>query len=484
MRRLWLLLVLALPASSFADTLTQFGDGPFGTVEANLLIPLGLNSAAFETVAETFSVPGVSGTTDLTFTFQLDFGGFLFTFGFYPVSAVTADPITDKVTHAVQAVSAGTVVFVDSTDNPGAMSGPFSLTPGTELGFFLIPNDTVANFLADPQSYYDPPANTGGIFANKRSPLFSISDANPGEFDQLLSFVGNGITLFTWEDLTRIPGGNTDNSFTDLAFTIDAELNPVVNRPPDCSAAVLSSTGCWPPNHKFTLVEVLGVTDPDGDPVTITVTGITQDEAVKSTGKGSGSTCPDGVLVDTDEDEVADAAGLRCERDGTGNGRVYSVHFTASDGLGGECSGSLTFCVLHDQRPGGACVDSGQTHDSTVCPAEGGGAGLSGPEVHSLDEFNALTPAPLFLRGDVNWDENLDISDGISILNGLFLSDEELGGPEYVDCPDAADANDDGELDISDAIRLISYLYLGGNVPPAPVVAVDADPTLDVLSCP
>jgi len=214
-------LFVACPA--YADTVTQFGDGPFGSVESALLVPLGLDDPSFETTATTFAVPGSSGTTNLTFTFRLDLGSFLFTFGYYPLSAVSADPVTDKVTYAMQAISAGTVIFDDRLVDPVTVSSPFPLPAGTNLGFFLIPNDTVANFLADPQSYYDPPANTDG---NKRAPLFSVSNANPGELDQLLSFAGNGITLFTWEDLTRIPGGDTDNSFTDLAFTVDAELGP------------------------------------------------------------------------------------------------------------------------------------------------------------------------------------------------------------------------------------------------------------------
>jgi hypothetical protein len=315
----------------------------------------------------------------------------------------------------------------------------------------------------------------GGKSYGVSESFFSVSDANPGEFDQLLSFVGNGVTLFTFEDLTRIAGGGSDDDFEDIAFTIDAELNPVVNDPPDCSAAALSAVGCWPPNHKFTLVTIEGVTDPDGDPVTITVTGITQDEAVLSSGRGSGSTCPDGVLVDTDDDGNADAAGLRCEREGRGNGRVYSVQFTATDPDGAQCEGSLTFCVVHDQRPGATCVDDGQTFDSTVCPGNGGGAELG--RVVGLDEFNTLTPEPLFLRGDTDFDEGLDISDGIRTLLFLYYGDWPPA------CPDAADFNDDAEIDLSDAIGLFSYLYLGGSAPPPPNTVVGEDPTADEVYC-
>ncbi|MBI4604947.1 MAG: hypothetical protein HY721_23545 [Planctomycetes bacterium] len=250
------------------------------------------------------------------------------------------------------------------------------------------------------------------------------------------------------------------------------------NEPPDCSGAALSASGCWPPNHKFTVVTVVGVTDPNGDPVAITVTGITQDEVVKGPGRGSGSTCPDGAFVDTDGDLVPDAAGLRCERDGTGNGRVYSVQFSASDGKGGECTGSAMLCVVHDQRPGAACVDDGQTYDSTVCPAGGAGGTAAGRvPVLSLGEIESLTPAPLFLRGDVNWDESLDISDGISILLALFSAASEP------DCYDAADVNDDDDVDVSDAIALFGFLYLGDFSPPPPVEQVGSDPTTGSLGC-
>ena len=133
------------------------------------------------------------------------------------------------------------------------------------------------------------------------------------------------------------------------------------NQPPDCGIAAPSKSELWPPNHQFEAVSVQGVTDPDGDPLTITVTGIRQDEALK--GNGDGNTCPDGTGVGTS------TAMLRAERVGTpkspGNGRVYHVNFTAADGKGGQCSGAALVCVPHDQRPGHSCVDEGPLVNST-----------------------------------------------------------------------------------------------------------------------
>ncbi len=125
------------------------------------------------------------------------------------------------------------------------------------------------------------------------------------------------------------------------------------NLPPDCSAAVASRTELWPPNHSLVHVDVLGVTDPDGDPVTIVVTGITQDEAV--TGGGSGGTCSDAAIHDG-------AAQVRAERSGQGNGRVYHIAFLADDGKGGTCEGTVRVCVPHDK----ATATAARTRASTT----------------------------------------------------------------------------------------------------------------------
>src|SRR5205085_5714249 len=104
----------------------------------------------------------------------------------------------------------------------------------------------------------------------------------------------------------------------------------------------------------------------DGDPLTLTVTGITQDEPLNT--RGDGNTCPDGVIVGA-------AAQIRVERTGTpavpGNGRIHAVAFTASDGRGGTCDGVANVCIPHDQRPGHFCIDDGQTVNS-LGPCTGG----------------------------------------------------------------------------------------------------------------
>jgi hypothetical protein len=126
------------------------------------------------------------------------------------------------------------------------------------------------------------------------------------------------------------------------------------NHPPECGA---TSIELWPPNHKFMTVSIAGVTDPDGDSITTSIVGIIQDEPLS--GRGDGNTCPDGKGVGTSR------ASVRAERSGTGDGRVYHVLFTASDGKGGQCTGSVRICVPHDQRPGHVCGDDALVIDST-----------------------------------------------------------------------------------------------------------------------
>jgi len=124
---------------------------------------------------------------------------------------------------------------------------------------------------------------------------------------------------------------------------------------PDCSGAIASANPIWPPNHKMRDITIKAVTDPNGDDVTITIDSIFQDEKVS--GKGSGNSSPDGAGVGTD------TAQIRAEKSGKGDGRVYHIEFTASDGEL-ACSGVVTVGVPHDKR-GTDAVDQGPLFDST-----------------------------------------------------------------------------------------------------------------------
>ena len=81
----------------------------------------------------------------------------------------------------------------------------------------------------------------------------------------------------------------------------------------------------------------------------------------------------------------------------------------------------------------------------------------------------------LFVRGDSNGDDQVNISDAQTTLNYLFL-----GGPSPR-CWDAADANDDGRVDVSDSIATLQFLFLGRERLPEPSGSLGKDPTVDAL---
>jgi hypothetical protein len=141
------------------------------------------------------------------------------------------------------------------------------------------------------------------------------------------------------------------------------------NAPPDCTFADAEPNELWPPNHSFSPVVVQGITDEDGDAVTVTLTAIDQDEPGVS--QATGNFSPDGQGVGSD------TALLRAERAGEGDGRVYHLAFAADDGRGGACTGTVMVCVPLNMRPGHACGDQGALFDSTAS-AGGGGNGSCG----------------------------------------------------------------------------------------------------------
>lgn len=82
-----------------------------------------------------------------------------------------------------------------------------------------------------------------------------------------------------------------------------------------------------------------------------------------------------------------------------------------------------------------------------------------------------------FVRGDVDADKRLFLTDALRILHALF-------GQRTIACQKSADVDDDGQISISDALFLMRFVFVSGAVPPAPGPAFcGADPTEDSLSC-
>jgi FG-GAP repeat len=178
----------------------------------------------------------------------------------------------------------------------------------------------------------------------------TASDAAAGDsFGLAVSISGNTVVAGASND---DDGGTSSGS---------AYVFAPPNQAPDCSGATPSVSSIWPPDHDMVNVTIQGVTDPDGDPVTINIDEIKQDEPTDGT--GDGHTCPDGDGIGTSTAQV------RAERSATllggENGRVYTIYFTASDGRGGSCQGSVTVSV--PRTGNGTATNGGALYDSTQC---------------------------------------------------------------------------------------------------------------------
>ena len=262
---------------------------------------------------------------------------------------------------AVLTVSAGSQTLATcsasfSIESSAALTGTLVLDPATvdagepsdatytvvNSGNAALPNLAIRVVLADPDS--------GAVVAE----LLDSASLAPGQsFANTQPFSSAGLETnkaYMAVLLARADGSDTEH-------TLDSATLTVVNAPPVCAAAFASATGIWPPNHKLVPVTVGGVSDPDGDPVTVTIHSVFQDERTDHT--GDGKTCPDVLGAGTGSVKV------RAERSGQLDGRVYHLFFRAEDNRGGRCEGEVQVCVPHDNK--GACVDQGALYDSAVC---------------------------------------------------------------------------------------------------------------------
>lgn len=227
-------------------------------------------------------------------------------------------------------------------------SGLLHITGDTESAVFplkdpvqdrCVPEETAARCLPD--------AFVARIDPRVPSLLFSTYlGGSSVEYSQDLAVdPGGNATVVGWTfsiDFPLVNPAFTRNGAAGLASFV-TRFQVTDNGSPDCSGATASPSLIWPPNGKMVPVSILGVTDPDGDPITVEITGITQDEpGANFSGIGSS------------------VARVKAERAGKGDGRVYRIEFKATDPSGAPCTGQVTVCVPHSQGKGkGSCVDSG-----------------------------------------------------------------------------------------------------------------------------
>ena len=207
------------------------------------------------------------------------------------------------------------------------------------------------------------PGNTGAATATDicdADPDLSFGDVEtPGLCDEEF------IVTRTW---TADDGsGNMDSCVQTV--TVEDTTAPEVS----CSVA---ARRLWPPNHKFVDVGLtFNATDNcDPDPPAIEVSVTSDEHPADEPGSGGPTHCPDAVVGPDG------SVSLRAERSGAGDGRVYVITVSATDGCGNVGTCSVPVAVPKSMGRNRGALDSGQAFDPTTCEAgDPGGENASDP---------------------------------------------------------------------------------------------------------
>jgi hypothetical protein len=163
---------------------------------------------------------------------------------------------------------------------------------------------------------------------------------------------------YVWKEGDTVLGTEADLTYTWLTLgphvltlsatddsgntgTDTVTVTAVDTTPPEITVSV-DPDMMWPPNHKYvdveTVVTVYDAVDPNP---ALTLVSVISNEA--DNGKGDGNTNNDiEILSDT-------MFRLRAERSGRGQGRVYTITYSATDASGNSAEASVTINVPHNK---------------------------------------------------------------------------------------------------------------------------------------
>lgn len=188
---------------------------------------------------------------------------------------------------------------------------------------------------------------------------------------------------------------NNDPDENPFVFAVQGTgLEPVDNVPPEIVTNP-NPISLWPPNHKYETITVAQCVASVSDNCTtlsindIVISQVTSDEPEDAQGGGDGNTKKDIVIASN-----CKSVQLRRERDGSGNGRVYTLHFSVNDEAGNVGTATYLVTVPHSQN-GVPAVD-----DGPVYSVEGCGGGM--PKLLSDDaseDLQQILPPEEFVLG-------------------------------------------------------------------------------------
>ena len=240
----------------------------------------------------------------------------------------SCDATTCTYTPALNYTGADTFTYTVSDGNGGTDTGSVSVTVTGVNDAPVADDDSLMTDM-------DMSGNVSVLVGDTDVDGDTLSVATPSDPDH--GAVTCNATTCTY---TPDPGYLGPDSFTyevsDGLLTDQGLVSVTVRQPnlaPGCANVVPSKTKLWSPQRAFVLVALSGATDANGDPLTFAITAVTQDEKTKLV-SGPGDRSPDAQRVSGKPHQIK----LRAERAPKGNGRVYRIVYTVSDGRGGTCS--------------------------------------------------------------------------------------------------------------------------------------------------
>jgi len=171
---------------------------------------------------------------------------------------------------------------------------------------------------------------------------------------------GNETVVFTVQSGTGY-GVGSPNTATGTIVNVPDSTPPTITLIPNVNMTL------WPPNHQYESIAVTDFVasasdncDPSVNLNSFYIQKITSDEA--ENGNGDGNTNNDIVIA-----AGCKTAQLRSERDGGGDGRVYTITFKVKDSVGNFATATAQVTVR--KSPNKPAVDSGTAYTvNSVCP--------------------------------------------------------------------------------------------------------------------
>ena len=131
----------------------------------------------------------------------------------------------------------------------------------------------------------------------------------------------------------------------DCGYIFEVHLEEVVDTEPPNLDLQVTSEILWPANHKYVdIVVSIEVSDEIDPSPTVELVSIISNELDDAKGSGDGNTIQDIVIIDLHNFK------LRAERDGFGDGRVYTITYRATNVSGNSVEKCVTVFVPHDLK--------------------------------------------------------------------------------------------------------------------------------------